>query len=95
LYLKPNFSLEEAAKEMNVSKHVLSQYLNVMLGKSFTNLINEYRIEKAKELLEIESNLTVEGIGYDSGFSSKSTFFSTFKKITGKTPNEYQKMTLK
>ncbi|MEA5461719.1 helix-turn-helix domain-containing protein [Arcicella sp. LKC2W] len=95
LYLKPNFSLEEAAKEMNVSKHVLSQYLNVMLGKSFTNLINEYRIEKAKELLEIESNLTVEGIGYDSGFSSKSTFFSTFKKITGKTPNEYQKMSLK
>jgi AraC-like DNA-binding protein len=66
-----------------------------MLGKSFTNLINEYRIEKAKELLETENNFTVEGIGYESGFNSKSTFFTTFKKITGKTPTEYQKIPVK
>ncbi len=95
LYLKANFTLDEAAKEMNVSKHLLSQYLNVTLGKSFSNFINEYRIEKARELLATESNLTIEGIGYDSGFSSKSTFFTTFKKITGKTPTEYQKMSIK
>ncbi|MFH6988663.1 helix-turn-helix domain-containing protein [Flavobacterium collinsii] len=95
LYLKSNFTLDEAAKELNVTKHLLSQYLNVILGKSFTNLINEYRIEKAKKLLETENNLTVEGIGYESGFNSKSTFFTTFKKITGKTPTEYQKMPVK
>jgi AraC-like DNA-binding protein len=95
LYLKPNFTLDEAAKELNVTKHILSQYLNVILGKSFTNLINEYRIEKAKELLEAENNFTVEGIGYESGFNSKSTFFTTFKKITGKTPTEYQKIPVK
>ncbi len=91
LYLKPNFTLEEAAKEMNVSKHVLSQYLNETLGKSFSNFINEYRIEKAKELLQTKTNYTVEGLGYDSGFNSKTTFFTAFKKITGKTPAEYQK----
>jgi AraC-like DNA-binding protein len=95
LYLKPNFTLDEAAKELNVTKHLLSQYLNVILGKSFSNLINEYRIEKAKKLLETENNLTVESIGYESGFSSKSTFFTTFKKITGKTPTEFQKTTVK
>lgn len=95
LYLKPNFTLDEAAKELNVTKHLLSQYLNVILGKSFTNLINEYRIEKAKELLETENNFTVEGIGYESGFNSKSTFFTTFKKITGKTPTEFQKIPVK
>lgn len=95
LYLNPNFTLDEAAKELNVTKHLLSQYLNVVLGKSFTNLINEYRIEKAKKLLETENNLTVEGIGYESGFKSKSTFFTTFKKITGKTPTEYQKTPIK
>jgi AraC-like DNA-binding protein len=95
LYLNPNFTLDEAAKELNVTKHLLSQYLNVILGKSFTNLINEYRIEKAKELLETENNFTIESIGYESGFNSKSTFFTTFKKITGKTPTEYQKMPAK
>lgn len=91
LYLNPNFSLEEAAKELKVTKHILSQYVNEMLGKSFSTLIKEYRIEKAKKLLETEKNYTIESLGYDSGFNSKSTFFTAFKKITGLTPAEYQK----
>lgn len=91
MYLNPNITLDEAAKELNVSKHILSQYLNEKLGKSFNKFINEYRVEKAKTLLQIKNAYTVEGLGYDSGFNSKSTFFTTFKKITGKTPAEYQK----
>lgn len=95
LFLHPNFTLEEAAKELKVSKHLLSQYLNEILGKSFSNLIREYRVEKAKKLLETENNYTIESLGYDSGFSSKSTFFTAFKKTTGMTPAEYQKSYLK
>lgn len=91
LFLNPNLTLDETAKELKISKHHLSQYLNEKLGKSFTNFINEYRIEKAKELLQSKNNYTIEGLGYDSGFNSKSTFFTTFKRITGKTPSEYQK----
>jgi len=92
LFLNPSFSLEEAAKELKLTKHLLSQYVNEVLGKSFSNLIKEYRIEKAKKLLETETNYTIESLGYDSGFNSKSTFFTAFKKITGLTPAEYQKM---
>lgn len=95
LYLNPDFNLEEAAKELKVTKHILSQYVNEILGKSFSNLIKEYRIEKAKKLLETEKKLTFESLGYDSGFSSKSTFFTAFKKITGLTPAEYQKSSSK
>lgn len=91
LFLNPNLTLDETAKELKTSKHLLSQYLNERLGKSFTYFINEYRIEKAKELLQSQTNYTIEGLGYDSGFNSKSSFFATFKKITGKTPSEYQK----
>ncbi|MBE8728105.1 helix-turn-helix domain-containing protein [Flavobacterium hungaricum] len=91
LYLNPNFSLDDAAKELKISKHILSQYVNEVLGKSFSNLIKEYRIEKAKKLLENESKITLESLGYDSGFNSKSTFFTAFKKTTGLTPAEYQK----
>jgi len=91
LFLNPNISLTRMAKEINVPKHILSQYLNEKLGKSFTMFINELRIEKAKELLHTKSNFTIEGIGYESGFKSKSTFFTTFKKITGQTPSEYKK----
>lgn len=91
LFLNPNFTLEEAAKELKLSKHTLSQYVNEILGKSFSNLIKEYRIEKAKKLLETKKNYTIESLGYDSGFTSKSTFFTAFKKVTGLTPAEYQK----
>lgn len=91
LFLNPNFTLEEAAKELKVSKHLLSQYINEILGKSFSNLVKEYRIEKAKKLLETEKNYTIESLGYDSGFNSKSTFFTAFKQVTGLTPAAYQK----
>ncbi|NQX41148.1 AraC family transcriptional regulator [Pedobacter steynii] len=91
LFLNPNFTLEEAAKELKVTKHILSQYVNETLGKSFSNLIKEHRIEKAKKLLETEKNYTIESLGYDSGFNSKSTFFTAFKEITGLTPAAYQK----
>ena len=91
LFLNPNFTLEDAAKELKITKHILSQYVNEILGKSFSCLIKEYRVEKAKQLLETETNYTIESLGYDSGFNSKSTFFTAFKKITGLTPAEYQK----
>lgn len=91
LFLNANFSLDEAAKELKVTKHILSQYVNEVLGKSFSNLVKDYRIEKAKKLLETEKNYTIESLGYDSGFNSKSTFFTAFKKNTGLTPAEYQK----
>lgn len=91
LFLNPNFSLEEAAKELKLTKHILSQYVNEVLGKSFSSLIKEYRIDKAKKLLETETSYTIENLGYDSGFNSKSAFFTAFKKTTGLTPAEYQK----
>lgn len=91
LFLNPNITLKETAISLGIPKHILSQYLNEKLGKSFSTFINELRIKKAKELLETKTNFRIESIGYESGFNSKSTFFTAFKKITGQTPSEYQK----
>lgn len=91
LYCNPNLTLTDVAKELNISQHSLSQFLNNNLGKSFSMFINELRIEKAKELLIHPSPYTIEAIGYESGFNSKSTFYSSFKKSTGQTPSKYQK----
>ncbi|MBK8368225.1 MAG: AraC family transcriptional regulator [Bacteroidetes bacterium] len=95
LFLNPNLTLADTAKQLNVSKHTLSQYINEKLGKSFSILINEYRVEKAKKLLQTPSAYSIESLGYDSGFNSKSTFFTSFKKATGLTPAEFQKKHLK
>ncbi|WP_169630326.1 AraC family transcriptional regulator [Flavobacterium sp. ASW18X] len=91
LFLKPNITLSEFASGIKITKHTLSQYLNEQKGKSFNRFINELRVEKAKEYLVVKHNYTMESIGYDSGFNSKSTFFKAFKKVTGLTPLEYQK----
>ncbi len=91
LYCNPNLTLTDMAKELEIPSHTLSQFLNDNFSKSFSLFINELRIKKAKELLLLSNRYTIEAIGYESGFNSKSTFYTTFKKITRQTPSEYQK----
>lgn len=90
LFLHANITLADVAGELDVPPHILSQYLNDHLGKSFSTFINELRIEKAKALLLSNSVYTIEGLGYESGFNSKSTFHTAFKKVTGLTPAQYR-----
>ncbi|CAM1353596.1 helix-turn-helix domain-containing protein [Tenacibaculum halocynthiae] len=90
-YKNSNIKLKDIAKELNITSHKLSQLLNDNLGKSFALFINEYRIKEAKKLLKEETKITLEAIGFEAGFSSKSTFYATFKRVTGKTPSEYKK----
>lgn len=89
LYQDPNLKLPDLAKELNIIPHRLSQLINDNLEKNFTLLINEYRIKRAIELLESDTHLKLESIGYECGFNSKSTFYSAFKKQTGTTPAKY------
>ncbi|PKF75514.1 helix-turn-helix domain-containing protein [Chryseobacterium sp. PMSZPI] len=90
LYKNPNLKLGDLASRMNMPAHQLSQLLNDNLGKSFATYINEYRIDEACEKIESGSYLKIEEIGYEVGFNSKSTFFSTFKKIKNTTPLLYK-----
>jgi len=89
-FLKPSFSLPDLAQQLNVSVHTLSQVINDGLGKSFFEMIAEYRIEEAKLLLKQQSNIKVEEIAEQVGYNSKSSFNTAFKKITGKTPSEFR-----
>ena len=90
VFKNANLKLNDLANEINVSPHQLSQLLNDTLGKGFTLYVNEYRIGEACKILSSADNLTVEAIGEEVGFNSKSTFFSAFKKLKGMTPAVYQ-----
>ncbi len=90
LYKDPNLKINDVAGQLNIVPHYLSQFLNDNLKKSFSLFINEYRIEEAKRLLTEKNQYTTEAIGYECGFNSKSTFYTTFKKITGITPANYK-----
>lgn len=86
LYKDPNLKLNDLARGINISSHLLSQLLNDNLGKSFNTYINEYRIEEACKLIGNSHHLTFEAIGYEVGFNSKSTFYTAFKKVKDTTP---------
>ncbi len=89
-FMDANLKSSAVAKEIQLTVHQLSQLLNDNLGKNFPNYINEYRIAKAQEMLASPNNLTLEAIGYECGFNSKSTFYTTFKKFAGTTPAKYK-----
>lgn len=90
LYTNANIKLKDIATELNISSHKLSQLLNDNLGKSFALYINELRIEETKRLLVENHHYTLEAIGFEAGFSSKSAFYVAFKKLLGQTPSEFR-----
>jgi len=91
LFKNPNLTLPLLAKKINIRPQLLSQLLNNNLNKSFSQFINEYRIEEAKHLLKTDTHLKIEAIAEKCGFNSNSTFYTAFKKITNTTPAKYIK----
>lgn len=91
LYLDPLLTLKGLADKIGLNTHELSYVLNNGLGKNFYHFINELRTEEAKSLLLSEDmkHLDLLGIAINAGFNSKTTFYTTFKKLTGLTPKEY------
>ena len=91
-YLNSELSMQFLSKELNIPKYQLTEVLNTIIGKNFFQFVNEYRVEAVKQkLTDITNNkFSIEAIGYDCGFSSKSSFFSVFKNMTGQTPVQFK-----
>ena len=94
-YRNPKLTIASLAKELQWPKARLSNLLNSHVGLSFTTYINQFRIAEAKQLLQNQQLLTIEAIGYEVGFGSRSSFFATFKQQTGLTPKKFQETHLK
>lgn len=90
-YLEEDVSLEYIAKNLQITNHQLSQFLNQVIQKSFYQYINEFRIREATFILKKQPEINILNVAYQVGFNSKSSFNTTFKKITGKTPSQYRK----
>lgn len=95
-YRDPDFNLSSFADKLGVPKYRISQALNAFSEKSFSELVNEFRVEEAKEKLQLEAcnHLKLEAIGEEVGFKNKVSFYSNFKKFVGKSPGEFREMKL-
>jgi len=92
-YLDADLSLPALAKQLSISKHHLSQVINVEAGQNFFDFVNHYRVEAAKTLIADpkKAHLNLSEIAYEVGFSSLSSFNSAFKKNTQSTPSQFKK----
>ncbi len=90
LFRNPDLTVSELAKAINLPGYQLSQLINDNLGKNFTSYVNEYRINEACRMIGEQHPYSLEAIGYEVGFNSKSTFYAAFKKIRGTTPMFYK-----
>ncbi|MFI0429472.1 helix-turn-helix domain-containing protein [Mariniflexile sp. HMF6888] len=93
LHLNPALSLQTLSQELNLSEGYISQLINKNSNLNFNDYINSLRVNDAKEMLVDNQydNYTIISIGLEAGFNSKSSFYTAFKKFTGKTPLEYKK----
>jgi AraC-like DNA-binding protein len=92
-YLQDDFSLSILANLLKAPGHQISAVLKNELDTSFPNLVKRYRVQELQnQLLSTDSkHLSIEGIGKQCGFRSKSVMHTQFKEITGKTPSQYIK----
>ena len=84
-----DISLQDVADVMGYSDVYFCKLFKQNFGKSFIVYLNEYRIEKAKQLLE-NPLINIKDICYKSGYRDANYFTRVFKRQTGKTPSEYR-----
>ena len=92
-YLNPDYTLEQLAAGLEMNKNTISAEISKNKVGNFNDLINSYRITKAKQLLKSSNynDYTIDAVGLECGFNSKSTFYSAFKKVTNTTPAAFKK----
>lgn len=93
IYIDSTLNRDKVAERLGISAGYLSQIINTITEDNFANYINQYRVEAVKEMISNSEyeNYNLLAMGLESGFTSKATFYKTFKKHTGQTPNEYKK----
>ncbi len=91
LYRQGELSLAQLAERLGVSVHQASELLNVHLGLSFYDYLNRYRLDYACALLRNPGcEWRILDVVFESGFSTKNSFYRCFRAAYGITPAEYR-----
>ncbi|MBQ3244355.1 MAG: AraC family transcriptional regulator [Bacteroidaceae bacterium] len=92
-YRDKDFSAKELAKMLGTNTRYISAVINSRFNTNFSSLINEYRIKEALHRLTDKryTDLTIEEIGTIVGFANRQSFYASFYRIMGETPNGYRK----
>ncbi|MFB9107612.1 helix-turn-helix domain-containing protein [Flavobacterium gyeonganense] len=91
-FLDPSLTIQELSNQIDIPVRDLSVLINHHMDQHFFDFVNEYRIQKAMNILKdpLKRDLTILEILYEVGFNSKSSFNTSFKKYTNLTPTAYR-----
>ena len=84
-----NITIDEMGQLTHLSKAAFCRYFKKMTRLTFTEFLNQFRIEQAKRLLKEDKNVTETC--YECGFESLSYFNRIFKKVVGQNPIQFKK----
>lgn len=92
-YRNKDFSAKELAKELNTNTRYISAVINSRFNTNFSCLVNEYRIKEALHRMTDKRfvDMTIEEIGNAVGFANRQSFYASFYRMMGETPNSYRK----
>ena len=88
-HIDEDISRDDVARATFLSPAHFSRVLKKELGRDFTDLLNQMRIDRASELL-IKTRSKIAEIALDCGFNDQTYFTKIFKKYAGMTPKEYR-----
>ena len=84
-----HISLNEIADKVSMTVPAFCRYFKKVTGKTFTKLVNEYRVVHATKLLS-ESQMSITDVSYECGFNNFSHFNKLFNEFTGKSASKYR-----
>jgi AraC-like DNA-binding protein len=93
VYTNAQITLTELSSQLELNPKELSAYINEVHQMNFSVYLNFHRVAKVKQLLASEDakKYTLVTLAEEAGFSSKSSFNASFKKVVGMTPSAYRK----
>ena len=92
-YRDPEYSAKQLAKDLHTNPRYLSAVINSRFGMNYSNLVNEFRVRDAQNLLVDKRYVdkTMEEIGMMAGFANRQSFYAAFYKEKGEAPHQYKK----
>ncbi|WP_158301535.1 helix-turn-helix domain-containing protein [Paenibacillus mesophilus] len=81
---------ETVAGKLNISSGYMCSYIKSRSGETFTDLLNEVRVSKAKQILE-GTDCKIHEVAARVGYRNANSFTRMFRKLTGLTPLEYRR----